>query len=371
MAEVEGEGELFEGGDGGGVDLALGVAVGEEAVEAAGLGFVGVDGEGVVAAAAGVDDVVAATADGAFVPAVDDVDGEGGVDADGGVQAVGWLPGAVADTGDVFADGAGGMKGDGAAVAGDGVAVADEALGFDLQALEGGVDVADGAAGGAFLAEDMPGFEGGAEFDVDAALVDLADVREAEFEVGEEPVVPHEVAGFGHVFHDISEVLPDEVGEEEAVVEFGAPADEFFLVRLLPEAGDGGAQQEVLGEAHFRVGGHFEAAEFDEAEAAGGAVGGEEFVDAEFGAVGIAADVGEEVAEDAVDKPGWDFAKFGDLVEGDFEFVEGVVAGLVDTGCLGGGADEEAAEEVGEGGVIVPVGEEGAEEVRAAEEGAV
>jgi carbohydrate-selective porin OprB len=95
---------------------------------------------------------------------------------------------------------------------------------------------------------------------------------------------------------------------------------------------------------------------------------GQMLVDAEFGAVGIAGEICEEVSEDAVDEPWGDLGVVGDLTEGDFEFVEDVVAGFVDAGVLTGGADEETAEEIGQGGVAEPEAEERAEEVGAAEE---
>ena len=70
-----------------------------------------------------------------------------------------------------------------------------------------------------------------------------------------------------------------------------------------------------------------------------------------LGAVGVAGDVGEEVAQQAVDEPGGGASPWpggGICGEGDLELVEGVVAGLVDARGLGGGADEEAGEEVGD-----------------------
>ncbi len=65
------------------------------------------------------------------------------------------------------------------------------------------------------------------------------------------------------------------------------------------------------------VRGHFKAAEFDEAQAAAGGIGRVEFVDAEFGAVGVAGEIDEEIAEDAIDEPraaadaGGDFPRSG------------------------------------------------------------
>ena len=154
----------------------------------------------------------------------------------------------------------------------------------------------------------------------------------------------------------------------------GAPAGELAGDGGVPEPGDQGADQQLLGERHPRVGGHLEAAELDEAEAAGGAVGGVELVDADLGAVGVAGDVDEQVAQQAVDQPrGGGVAGAGGrhLGERDLELVERVVAGLVDARGLGGRADEEAGEEIGDRRVALPVQDEAAQQVGAAQERAV
>ena len=116
------------------------------------------------------------------------------------------------------------------------------------------------------------------------------------------------------------------------------------------------AQQQLLGEAHARVGRHFERAEFDQPEPPGRAVGRIELVDADFGAMRIAGDVDEQIAEQAVDEPerrGSPGA--GDLRQRDFEFVELVVARLVDARRLAGRADEQAREQIGQRRVALPI----------------
>ena len=65
------------------------VAHGFEAGEAARLGLERVDGQGLEDAAAGVRDVIAAAADRAAVPGVDDVEGERHVRGMRGVEAFG------------------------------------------------------------------------------------------------------------------------------------------------------------------------------------------------------------------------------------------------------------------------------------------
>ena len=189
-----------------------------------------------------------------------------------------------------------------------------------------------------------------------------------------EPVGAHVEAVVAEVAQHLEEVGPDEVRQHEAVVQHGAPAGELAGDGGVPEPGDQGADQQLLGERHPRVGGHLEAAELDEAEAAGGAVGGVELVDADLGAVGVAGDVDEQVAQQAVDQPrggGVAGARRRHLGERDLELVERVVAGLVDARGLGGRADEEAGEEVGDRRVALPVQDEAAQQVGAAQERAV
>jgi len=43
-------------------------------------------------------------------------------------------------------------------------------------------------------------------------------------------------------------ILGNEVRKHEAVVQLRAPANERFGIRLFPEAGDEGAEQQLLGE---------------------------------------------------------------------------------------------------------------------------
>ena len=279
---------------------------------------------------------VGAASDGDAFAGVEEVEGERGVDGDGGVERGGEAAGAVADAGDGLSGLAGGMKRDGAAVAGDDEGRIDgEAGDFDLHAFERGVDAATGAAGAGLFGEDVPGFEGLAELELDALGGDGADFGEAELVVGGEPGVFEGEAGLAEVSEDFGEILLDEVGEHEAIVEGGSPAEETAGEGLLPEGADEGADKEhFVDEAHAEVRRHFKGAELEQAETQALAFGGIHLVDAELGAVGVAGDVDEEVAEEAVEDPGMAVA-FGEVTEGELELVEGVGAGLVDAGGTG------------------------------------
>jgi hypothetical protein len=126
-----------------------------------------------------------------------------------------------------------------------------------------------------------------------------------------------------------------------------------------------------LEEVHADVGRHFKCAQLEEAELEAGAIGRIELVDTELCAVGVAGDVGEEIAKEAVKEGGAGVFFFGEISEGYFEFVERVGAGFVDARVLAGRSDVGAGEEVGEGRMILPEGKEADEEVGPAEQRAV
>ena len=90
--------------------------------------------------------------------------------------------------------------------------------------------------------------------------------------------------------------------------------------------------------------------------------------------MGVAADIDEQVAQHAVDQPGRNgLARIGrrNLPEGDFHFIQRIVARLVDARRLAGRPDEQAGEQVGQAGMVVPVGDQAAQQVRPAEEGRI
>ena len=112
------------------------------------------------------------------------------------------------------------------------------------------------------------------------------------------------IAGPRQIGEHALEILPDEMRQHEAVMQRRAPAHQAALLRLAPEPGDQRAEQQLLGQAHARVGRHFERAELDQAEPAGRPVGRIELVDADLGAMGVAGDVDQQIAEQPVDQPG-------------------------------------------------------------------
>ena len=130
---------------------------------------------------------------------------------------------------------------------------------------------------------------------------DRAETRKAEFDEGCEPFARERITERIEIRDDIVEIGDDEMGQEPSVVQRGPPADELPLVGLLPETSDQRAQQQYLHGAHSRMRGHLERAEFEEAEPAGRRVRRIELVDGELGAVRVAGQVREQMAQQPVD----------------------------------------------------------------------
>ena len=321
-------------------------------------------------------DVILTAAHRTFHPVIHQIEYQRAVRRNRRVQAGRRLPGTVAHASDEFADAPGGLQRDAPAIHRQHVALIHQPAHLDLQPLDRRVDIAHRAARRTLFAHDVPGFERAAQFDVHIARREFAEFREAEFKMRREPFQLHRVAeGMQFVDH-VAQVVPHEMRQHEAVVQFSAPALEARRrVGLLPEARDQRAQHELLGQTHARVRRHFEGAHLQQAEAAGRAVRREQLVDAELGAVGVAAGIDQQVAQDAVDLPGRRIAHVAraalDLGECDLDLVHRVVACLVDARRLTGRADEQAGEQIGQCRVVVPVADQAAQQVRPAQEGRI
>ncbi len=141
---------------------------------------------------------------------------------------------------------------------------------LDLQALDRGIDIAHRAAAARLLAQHVPGLQRVAQLELEAALRDLADPREAELEMRREPIRREAVAGLAEIGEHVAEILPDEMRQHEIVVQARAPAAERPLVGTLPELGDQAAQQRLLRHAHAPVRRHLEGAQLQQPAPAGG-----------------------------------------------------------------------------------------------------
>ena len=83
----------------------------------------------------------------------------------------------------------------------------------------------------------------------------------------------------------------------------GSPAHQRAVLWLSPEPGDQRPQEELLRQAHARIGRHFERAELDQTKPAGWTIRRIQLVDADLGAVCVAGDVNQQVAEQTIDQP--------------------------------------------------------------------
>jgi hypothetical protein len=83
----------------------------------------------------------------------------------------------------------------------------------------------------------------------------------------------------------------------------------------------------------------------------------------------VATGIDQQVAEQAIHQPGRaGFTRRWHLLEGDLQFIERIIARLVDARGLRGRADEQAGEEIGEGWVVMPIAQQTSQQVRSAQE---
>ena len=122
---------------------------------------------------------------------------------------------------------------------------------------------------------------------------------------------------------DVGQIGLDEGRQQEPVVQLRAPPHQRGPVRLAPEPGHQGPHEQDLHQRHLRVRRHLEAAQLEQSEPAAFGVRAEELVDAELGPVGVAGDVGQQVAQRPVNGPGpGQLAQAVEFGERDLEFIE-------------------------------------------------
>ena len=173
-----------------------------------------------------------------------------------------------------------------------------------FEPLDGTVDVAHGAAGGAFFAHDVPGFERAAQFQLHAVVLHRAVERKAELPMRPEPGRIEREAVRLQIAQHVEEIVPDEVRQHEPVVQRRAPAHEPVRRTARPRSARCSARiSSCCAKLISACGGISNDAELDQPEPAGRAVGRVELVDADFGAMRAAGDVDEQIAEDPVDQP--------------------------------------------------------------------
>ena len=280
----------------------------------------------------------------------------------GRVKRLGERPGPVPDPRDAFFARPRRVKRHADAVARERVTSFDGAAHHHFQPIEGRVHGAGRPARcRRIFREHVPRLERAPELERDVVVGDGAELREAELVMNVEPLLVDRVAGRVHVAHDLREVLRDEVREQETVVQRRAPARQLCLIRRLPERREQRADEELLREAHPRMGRHLEGAHLDEPQPAGGAVGRVELVDAELRAVGVSREIREQVAERPIDEPRRRWRRASACRPSDrtrSRARRGFVPRFVHARRLAGRADEQPREQIRERRVVVPVAEE-------------
>ena len=315
--------------------------------------------------------VIDAAADRTVVGPVDDVEGERRVDRQGRMQPAGQFPRLVADAGDGLHRDPGRRHRQRPTVAGNHVTLGLEAVGQHLQPLHRGIHEPHRARPRRLLAHHVPGLQRMAQLKGDVAILHSAVDREAERPLRLVPLQVEGIAGARQVADHLGKVAPDEMRQHEPVVQRRAPAHQPPALRLAPEPGHQGADQQLLGQAHARVRRHLEAAEFQQAQPSRRPVRRIEFVDADLGAVGVAGHIGQEVAQQPVDQPGRRrglAAWLRNLPQRNVQFVERVVPRLVDARRLAGGSDEQPGEQVGQRRMPLPIEQQALQHVGPAQE---
>ena len=185
-----------------------------------------------------------------------------------------------------------------------------------------------------------------------AAAVDRAIKRKTELALRLEPGRIAMIARAFEVFEHIEQIAPDEMPKHEAIMQRRAPAHQRAMLRRAPEPRNQRAQKKLLRKTHARVGRHFEGAEFDKAQSPGRAVRREQFIDADFGAMGVAGDVDQEMPEQPVDQPGRRrvaIAGRRHARKRDLHFVKLILPRLVHARRLAGRPDEQSGEQIRQG----------------------
>ncbi len=175
---------------------------------------------------------------------------------------------------------------------------------LDLQPLDRGIDVAGGAAAARLFAQHVPRLDGLPQLDLHAVVSSPrraagSGTRSAARTIPARTAKPHSRSSpstsrkscttkCGSMKRSCSDVPQRTSG---------------CAIGHFPEAGDQRPHQQLLRQAHPRVRRHLEAAELHQPQPAGGRVGRIELVDAELGAVRVARQVDQQIAEQAVDEP--------------------------------------------------------------------
>jgi hypothetical protein len=141
-----------------------------------------------------------------------------------------------------------------------------ETFDLHLQPLDRRIDEACRDPGGGVFAKHVPRLQGVTQLQVHAAIGNGAIKWKAKLALSMKPVRREIVPGTAKILQHAEKVLPNPVLQHESVMQGGAPADQRAALRLAPEPGDQGAQEQLLRQAYARMWRHFEGAKFDETQ---------------------------------------------------------------------------------------------------------
>jgi hypothetical protein len=114
--------------------------------------------------------------------------------------------------------------------------------------------------------------------------------------------------------------------------------------------------------------GHLECAHFQQTQASGGGFRRVELVDAELRPVCISGGIDQKIPENPVDHPRTGRFLVSDLLERNLQLIHLIVSRLIDAGGLAGRADEHPAEQIGQCRMVVPISDQAAEQIGAAQQ---
>ena len=160
------------------------------------------------------------------------------------------------------------------------------------------------------------------------------------------PLRLHPVAGKLQIGNHVGEILSHEMRQQIAVVQNRPPAHEGLPIGRPPKPRDQRPNEQLLRQAHASMRRHFEGAKFQQSQSARRCIGREQLVDAKLGSMGVACQIGQQMAKHAVDQPRRAAAAIGNLLKRDLELVQTVVPRFVDPRRLARRPDECSAEQM-------------------------
>lgn len=148
------------------------------------FGFIFIHREGFIIPPARMADIISTAPHGLFCPQIHNIENQRGVYRNGRMQTIGRLPGPVADACHKDAFNTSGLQGQSSAIAGDDVTGIGHPLDFDLHSFQRRIHKPDGSAAACFFTQNIPGFNGLAQFKRDIFIRHGSECGKAELKMG-------------------------------------------------------------------------------------------------------------------------------------------------------------------------------------------